>query len=144
MAAHTLTLRGSSQAGPRMTLTAKHHTWYVDEPSDFGGEDTAPSPVEMLLGAFAGCISAAGSFIAREMEIKLQSLDVVVEGDIDARVFKGDFDGGRSGFHFIRASIQAEADWSVDVRNEWLWKVKRRCPVLDNLLVPTEVIIDLK
>lgn len=42
-------------AGTRVALSNGRHEWLADEPLDKGGEDTGPSPYEMLLGSLAAC-----------------------------------------------------------------------------------------
>ena len=55
-------------------ITAGGHSFVIDEPAPFGGEDTAPSPVAMLLGSLAGCINAIGQWVANEMNFKIKHL----------------------------------------------------------------------
>ncbi len=42
-------------AGTRVSLSNGRHEWLADEPLDKGGEDSGPSPYEMLLGSLAAC-----------------------------------------------------------------------------------------
>ena len=49
------------------------HTVVIDEPPAFGGEDTAPSPVAMLLASLAGCINAIGQWVAGEMNFSIKN-----------------------------------------------------------------------
>ncbi len=142
MSCVTLSLRASSRGSVRTEIQGKNHSWVIDEPKAFGGEDTAPSPVEMLLGSLAGCISAAGHLIAQEMGICLKALDISIDGDINSQVFLGKGDGGRAGFRQIRVSLTADADWTPSQREGWLRQVKSRCPVIDNFAFPTGVEID--
>ena len=44
----------------RTYIKTGNHNIIIDEPPAFGGEDTAPSPVAMLLASLAGCINAIG------------------------------------------------------------------------------------
>ncbi|MCB0534223.1 MAG: OsmC family protein [Saprospiraceae bacterium] len=39
----------------RATLQTKQHTWHADEPSNNGGQDSAPTPGQLVLGALAAC-----------------------------------------------------------------------------------------
>lgn len=43
-----------------------------------GGE--APSPVEYVLAALAGCINIVGTLVARDLGINIEDLEVNVEG----------------------------------------------------------------
>ena len=138
----TLSLRAACKDNARTEIQSKNHSWVIDEPKLFGGEDTAPSPVEMLLGSLAGCIAAAGHLIAQEMGIGLKALDIAIDGEIDSQVFLGKGDGGRAGFRRIAVSLTADADWTPAQQAEWMEQVNRRCPVIDNLTLSTSVEID--
>ncbi|MEG1203610.1 MAG: OsmC family protein, partial [Comamonas sp.] len=46
----------STDTSYRVTLTdPQGHTWYVDEPREQGGADSAPNPIQLLLSALAAC-----------------------------------------------------------------------------------------
>ena len=68
-------------------IDAGGHRVIIDEPPAFGGEDTAPSPVAMLLASVAGCINAIGQWTAKEMGFTIEKLDIQVDGDVDATAF---------------------------------------------------------
>ena len=63
-------------------ITAGGHSFVIDEPAPFGGEDTAASPVAMLLGSLAGCINAIGQWVANEMNFKIKHLHVNIDGEV--------------------------------------------------------------
>ena len=56
----------------------------TDEPTSFGGEDTAPAPHELLAAALAACISTTIATYARTKGWELG--DVLVEVEYDATV----------------------------------------------------------
>ena len=58
-------------AGTRVALSNGRHDWYGDEPESNGGEDTAPTPYEMLLGALAHCTLVTLVLYARHKGIEL-------------------------------------------------------------------------
>jgi uncharacterized OsmC-like protein len=82
-----------------------------DEPAGLGGTDTAPNPVEQLLGAFGNCLAVGVAANASAREIKIDSLTISLEGDLDLSTFLGLADG-HAGFGSVRARIdlQTEAD----------------------------------
>lgn len=118
--------------------TGGHHI-IIDEPPAFGGEDTAPSPVAMLLASIAGCINAIGQWTAKEMGFEIQKLEISIDGDGDATAF---FTGNmekRAGFSKIDVNISLKADITEEQKNIWLKNVIERCPVTDNVMNKTDV-----
>ena len=66
----------SSRAGTlRQTLKIRDHQLTVDEPTDQGGDDTGPSPQELLAASLASCTA-----ITMEMYAQRKGWDV---GDVE-------------------------------------------------------------
>jgi putative redox protein len=66
----------SSRVGTfRQTVKIREHDLTVDEPADQGGDDTGPSPQELLAGALASCTA-----ITMEMYAQRKGWDV---GDVE-------------------------------------------------------------
>ncbi len=61
------------------TLTARTHTFVADEPADLGGADTAPTPVELLLGSVAACTAITLRMYAQRKEWALEGVEVRVD-----------------------------------------------------------------
>ncbi len=62
----------STRAGTlRQTVRVRDHSLTVDEPSDQGGEDTGPSPQELLAASLASCTA-----ITMEMYAQRKGWDV--------------------------------------------------------------------
>lgn len=137
-----LRIDASCVRGVQTKITSLNHTWYVDEPLAFSGEDSAPSPVEMLLGALASCVVAAGHFIACEMSLEQLPIEVTVEGLIDSARFFGKNIEDRAGFQSIAISINMPPQWSPENQTRWKNEVLSRCPVIDNIMNLTEVTLD--
>jgi hypothetical protein len=122
------------------TISNDNHTWYIDEPEAFGGEDKAPSPVHTLLGAIAGCIIASGYNVAKEHKLDLGNMEINISGDISSNGFWGDnSENTRVGFTEIDVEISGNPFWSKDEKEVWLDEVQRRCPVIDNIIQPTQL-----
>lgn len=133
----TISLTASCGQNARTDIKSGQFSWVIDEPVSFGGDNTAPSPVEMLLGSIAGCIAAVGQLIAQEMGHRLEGLTLRIEGDVNSDLFFGKSDKERAGFKEIRLGIHASCCWTVKERDSWMEQVIHRCPVIDNLSVPT-------
>lgn len=127
-----LTVSATATNTTKTTITAGKHTILIDEPPLFGGNDEAPSPVEMYLASIAGCINAAGQWIAREMNMDLQRMDIHIEGEVDGSKFLKNDNTFRAGFSEIAATVKVVSDSEPSVQEEWLKQVRERCPVIDN------------
>lgn len=139
----TLTVRATAGASTRTRIEAGKHTLYIDEPPFFGGEDTAPSPVETLLASIAGCVNAIGRYVAGELGMDLRGMEVTVEGDCDPGRFFGTAQDNRAGFQNFRLGIKADTDADGETLAKWKAEVLARCPVLDNLRTPAPIEVEV-
>ena len=60
-----------------------------DEPSVLGGTDSAPNPVEQLLGALGNCLAVGYAANASVAGITIRDLRIDLDGDIDLHAFLG-------------------------------------------------------
>jgi len=58
--------------GNKVTMTNNNgHEMVTDIPKKYGGNESAPTPVETLLAALIGCIQSTGMYVARSMAPRL-------------------------------------------------------------------------
>jgi uncharacterized OsmC-like protein len=114
-----------------------------DEPIALGGEDTAPNPVEQVLGAFGNCLAVGYAANATAAGIELKSLRIELEGDLDLHTFLGLRDGGHAGFDSILASVSIEADAPAEEIEELHRKVVSTSPVGHTLQQAIPLTIEL-
>lgn len=100
-----------------------------DEPFALGGEDTAPNPVEQVLGAFGNCLAVGYAANATAAGIELKSLRIELEGDLDLHTFLGLRDGGHAGFDSVQANVSIESDAPASQIEELHRKVVDTSPV---------------
>lgn len=62
----------------RTEITARTHRFAGDEPTELGGTDTAPTPVELLLGGLASCTAITLRMYAQRKEWPLEAVRVQV------------------------------------------------------------------
>lgn len=79
-----------------------------DEPAALGGGDTAPNPVEQLLGALGNCLAVGYAANASAAGIELRDLQIELQGDVDLHVFLG-LSEGHAGFSSISASVRIDS-----------------------------------
>ncbi len=55
------------------------HVWNADEPVNAGGEDTGPSPYELLLGSLAACTCITISWYCKHKGLSLESVSTTYD-----------------------------------------------------------------
>lgn len=113
-----------------------------DEPQALGGADTAPNPVEQLLGAFGNCLAVGYAANASVAGIEIRDLRIELIGDLDLRAFLG-LREGHAGFDDIRVAVHLDADASADQVRALHDKVVGSSPVGHTLGRAVPVTIDL-
>ena len=134
-----INVKASAGNSTKTYIETGGHKVLIDEPPAFGGEDTAPSPVAMLLASLAGCINAIGQWAAKEMDFVIEKLEINIDGEVDGTAFFTGNLENRAGFSDIKVDISLKADITEDQKNIWLKNVIDRCPVTDNLINGTSV-----
>jgi len=60
------------------SMTARTHAFTADEPVDLGGADSAPTPVELLMGSLASCTAITLRMYAERKGWPLDGVEVQV------------------------------------------------------------------
>lgn len=119
------------------------HRIIIDQPTNAGGNDTGPTPLELLFASLAGCIGSIGRIVAMQKRIELRGLRIKVEGSLDTDGLLGKPIDGRIGFEGITVSVDVDADMSAEEKEAFIHEVDRRCPVSENLINATPVNVKL-
>jgi uncharacterized OsmC-like protein len=99
-----------------------------------GGPGTAACSGDLLLGALAACAQITCQMVATAMELPVEGIEVVVEGDLDLRGTLGVARDAPVGFDEIRTRFEIEAPEASDEQLEDLMrKTERYCVVLRTL-----------
>jgi uncharacterized OsmC-like protein len=124
-------VRGGA-AGFAQEIEIGSHHLKADEPVDFGGTDTGPSPYDFLLAALGSCTSMTISFYARRQKWPLESVTVSLQhskihatdcAECETRVGKIDR---------IEREIQLTGALTAEQRAK-LMEIADRCPVHQTL-----------
>jgi len=137
-------ITSESLSATKLSTKVRNFTLNVDEPESLGGTDEAPNPVEYLLVALAGCLNVVAHTVAKDLNISIQNLKIAVGGEIDINRFLGASDAERAGYQAIKVELSYDSEASKEELKEWLRQVNERCPVKDNLLNITPVILQVK
>jgi len=91
----------------------QHNQQYTiegDHPEVLCGTDNAPTPAELLLGALSACLTAGIGNIASMRQVKLESVECMIEGDIDLNGILGLDAQTRNGFQNVRVLVAIKGD----------------------------------
>jgi putative redox protein len=120
--------------GDSYRIATRGHAWLTDQPVADGGQDQAPTPSEVMVGALASCIAfCVGRYLRRHQ------LDPVGFG------IRADFDlasDSPARISDVRIAIQMPGGVSED-RRQALLAVASHCPVHNTLRQPPAVTITL-
>ena len=89
-------------------------TYDVDHPLAFAAQDNGITPVEYVLVALGGCLTAGIASIAQHRKIQLHSVQATVEAEEDLHGILGADPQIRNGFTGVRVSYQIDADATAE------------------------------
>jgi putative redox protein len=102
----------------RQSIKIRDHALMIDEPSDKGGEDSGPSPQELLAASLASCTA-----ITMEMYARRKGWDV---GDVEVAV---DYTPAERGCPTRFNLVMRFPDALSDEQVERLRVIAAKCPV---------------
>jgi len=140
----TVKLNAAWKGGYRTDVQAGNHLIIIDQPEGFGGKDEGPDPLVVFLSALGGCLGTIAAIIARQERIKLNGIEIEIEGDIDKDFLLGKTEEGRAGFTEIRVNVNIDADMTDEEKQAFFARVDARCPISDNMLHNTNITFDVK
>ena len=132
-------VKAKSENSTKTVVEARGFKMTIDEPETLGGTNAGANPVEYLLAALSGCLNVMGHLVAREMGIKLNGLEIELEGDLNPDKFLGKSMEDRSGYKEIRVVIKPDMTTDKETLDKWLKTVENRCPVSDNISNSTPI-----
>lgn len=107
------------------------YTADTDHPEVLTGRDQAPTPVEYLLHALAGCLTAGIGNIAAARGITLYEVESSLEGDINLLGILGLSEEVRNGYEQIRVNFKIKGDAPESKLREIVEQSRSRSAVFD-------------
>ena len=126
----TSTTRARLGQGLRCEISEGDWRFHVDMPAKVGGDGTAPTPGVLGRGALAGCLAIGVACWAARLEIPLDTVEIEVEADFDARGELG-VEGVDPGYSEVRYRIAIASPAAPDLLDQLVAKVERHSPYLD-------------
>lgn len=127
------TVTGFSLGGETV---ARSFRFGSDEPHELFGSNGAPNPQEYLMGALAACMTVGWVAGASLRGIRLQSLEIETEGQLDLRGFLGIDASVAPGYETLRYRVHVRGDGTPAQFAEIHETVRRTSPNYFNLSRP--------
>ncbi len=105
----------------------------MDEPKNLGGTDQGMNPVEALLSAVGGCKVIVAQSFARAKKIKLNSIKITVDGELDTDGFTGKNPEAKVGLTDLDTHYQIDADNTKEEIEDFVDFIEATCPVIDTI-----------
>jgi len=134
----TRNVRGLNHGGTRTSMFIRSFEPLVtDEPVHRNGTDTAPTPLEMVLGALIGCKGATVFYIAEGMRFEFTGFAANAQSVVDLRGPRG-VPGVRPYYESVDLNMVVFTDEDEERFAKLVKNVEFRCPVA-NLLKGADV-----
>ena len=112
-----------------------------DHPQVFASEDNGATPLEFVLVALAGCLTAGIAAVAQHRNIQLTSVKATLEAGMDLRGILGVDSLVRNGFNGIAVHYDIDADATPEQIAALVAQSQKRSAVFDILTNPTDVTV---
>ena len=100
----------------------------IDEPGQLLGINSFPNPQEYLLGGLAGCMAVTFIAGASLMGIRLDSLTLEIDGELDLKGFLGISEEEHVGFPELKYTFNVKGEGTAEQYAQLLERVKRHSP----------------
>ena len=108
-------LRATLGVGYQTAMMVRGHAFAADEPTDVGGTDTAPTPIELLMGSLASCTAITLRMYVQRKGWPIEALEVQVG-----------YSSKPTPTFTKQIAVRGELD---DVQRARLLEIAERCPV---------------
>lgn len=117
----------------------RNFTLRVDEPLELLGQNTAPNPQEYLMTALNACIMVGYVAGASVKGIRLESVEIETDGELDLRGFLGIDPTVRPGYQRLNYTVRIKGDGTAEEFREIHENVLRTSPNYFNVTQPIPV-----
>ncbi|HWS56945.1 MAG TPA: alpha/beta fold hydrolase [Actinotalea sp.] len=120
-------VRETGQGRFQQEVRVGTHSWIADEPEDIGGDDTGPSPYDLLLAALGTCTSMTMRMYAEHKGWPVPAITVLLERD----KVRGEPDPGSTREVWVdrvRLELRVDGDLTPEQRAGFL-RIADKCPV---------------
>lgn len=119
--------RGTWTGALRTDIEVGSFSFTTGEPIALGGDSSAPTPMDYVVGGFLGCLTALIELVARERGIDIAVIRHAATAKFDRRGFAGLADVSPA-ITSLEATVWVEATALSDEFAELIDQVEKRCP----------------
>lgn len=112
----------------------------IDEPTQILGVNHAPNPAEYMLGGLAGCMAVTFMTGATAMNIKINQLQLEIDGELDLEGFLGLNENANVGFPELKFIFKVEGNGTEEQYNTLLERVQKHSPNFNTIKNEVQVI----
>lgn len=111
-----------------ISIKGSEHSIRAEGHPAFGGTDSAPSPLDYVLGAFVSCNQVTSKIVALGQGVVLGDFNGRVEAELDNSVLVF---GAEGNANFSKVVLTAEIETELDdaAFDEFVAEIYRRCPL---------------
>ncbi|MCU1419728.1 MAG: osmotically inducible protein OsmC [Mycetocola sp.] len=110
------------------TIAGSDHTISAEGHPAFGGTDSAPSPLDLALGALISCNQVTAKIVALGQGITLGTFEGTIKSTLDNSVLVFGAEGNAN-FSTADISVTIETDLEDEAFDTFVAEVARRCPM---------------
>lgn len=136
----TFKARAAHTSGLQVEASARDFKFIMDEPEEYGGENTGMNPVEAVLCAFGACQTIVAVSLAKAKRFAYEAIWVEAEGDIDSGGQAGR-KGTRPGFTEVRYTVHIKTDEPQEKVDDFVRFMAEHCPVEDIIGNSTPIVL---
>ncbi|MFB5608568.1 MAG: OsmC family protein [Candidatus Nitrosomaritimum yanchengensis] len=129
--------------GNKKYVRSKPFVYTKDEPPIFLGQDTGANPVEYALTALAGCVTTTLVYYASAMNVKINKIESILEGDIDLRGLLNIDESTKAGYKSIDIKFKIDSDASPEDLQKLMDIAKKHSPVASTIANATPINLSL-
>ncbi len=105
----------------------------MDEPLESAGDNTAPTPVQLLLAAYAGCMEITWLTVCTMHQLNVSKVEITITATRDRRFILGGNNPISARFTDLTIVFKFETSEKLDKLKRLLKKVEQLCPVGSSL-----------
>ena len=107
-------------------------------------DSSYPNPQEYLLGGLAGCMAVTFIAGATLMGVRLESLSLAIDGELDLKGFLGINDDEHVGFPELKYAFTVKGEGTEEQYAQLLERVKRHSPNYSTVAYEVKMIGEVK